>query len=205
MVHFETYEWNPDDRMLQKAADILKNNGIGIIPTDTVYAIICDINSKKGLEKLCKLQNLKPEKINLSIIFKDLKNISDYCQPFDTKTYKILKRHFPGPFTFILKANQKIPKFFPNNRKTIGIRIPDHKVTHALVHLLGTPMITNSVHSNDAILDYITDPYDILNTFEHTVDFFIDAGHCGNIPSTVVDLSAEEPILIREGKGELLM
>lgn len=204
MEYFETFDWNPDERIIQKAVKILQNNGIGIIPTDSIYAFVCDIHNKKGLEKICKIIGKKPEKANLSIIFRDLKNITDFTIPFDTATYKLIKRNFPGPFTFILKANNSIPRFFPSNRKTIGIRIPDNKITQAIVEHNGHPLIASSVHAEDQIIDYLTDPEEIHNRFQHQVDFIIAAGNGGNVPSTVVDLTEDQPVIIRQGKGELI-
>ncbi|MCK9480806.1 MAG: L-threonylcarbamoyladenylate synthase [Bacteroidia bacterium] len=204
MDFFETYEWNPDNRILNEVIKRLQNGEIGIIPTDSIYALVCHLNNKKGIERICKIVGKKPEKANLSVIFHNLKNISEYTQPFSTSVYKILKRNFPGPFTFILKANSNIPKLFLSNRKTIGIRIPDNKVALSLCEMLDFPLVSTSVHSEDEILEYQTDPEEILQTFHDKIDFMISTGSGGNLPSTVVDLTEDEPILIREGKGVLI-
>lgn len=204
MDFFETYEWNPDNRILNEVIKRLQNGEIGIIPTDSIYALVCHLNNKKGIERICKIVGKKPEKANLSVIFHNLKNISEYTQPFSTSVYKILKRNFPGPFTFILKANSNIPKLFLSNRKTIGIRIPDNKVALSLCEMLDFPLVSTSVHSEDEILEYQTDPEEILQTFHDKIDFMISTGSGGNLPSTVVDLTEYEPILIREGKGVLI-
>ena len=204
MEYFETYPWNPDNRIINEVVIRLNKGDIGIIPTDSIYAIVCHLSNKRGIERICKLVGKKPEKANLSVIFADLKNISEYTQTFDTSTYKILKRNLPGPFTFILHANSKIPKLFLNNRKTLGIRIPDNKITQILIEHIGFPLIATSVHSEDEILDYITDPEEINRSFIGKVDFMISAGAGGNEPSTVIDLCEGEPIIIRQGKGELV-
>lgn len=204
MEFFETFEWNPDGRIITEVSKRLNNGEIGIIPTDTIYAIVCGLNNKRGIERICKLIGKKPEKANLSVIFPDLKNISEYTQPFSTPVYKTLKRNFPGPFTFILKANSNIPKLFLTNRKTLGIRIPDNKIPLLISQELGSPLISTSVHSEDEILDYHTDPEEIMNTFYNQVDFMVSSGSGGNIPSTVVDLTEDEPVIIRQAKGELI-
>ncbi|MCZ2129038.1 MAG: threonylcarbamoyl-AMP synthase [Bacteroidia bacterium] len=204
MEYFETFEWNPDNRIIEEVSKRLENGEIGIVPTDTIYAIVCGLNNKRGIERICKLIGKKPEKANLSVIFPDLKNISEYTQSFSTSVYKILKRNLPGPFTFILKANSNIPKLFLNNRKTLGIRIPDNKITIKLTETLGYPLVSTSVHSEDEILDYQTDPTEIESNFSDKVDFMIASGSGGNIPSTVIDLSEDVPIIIRQAKGELV-
>ncbi|MBX2985136.1 MAG: threonylcarbamoyl-AMP synthase [Bacteroidia bacterium] len=204
MEYFETFEWNPDNRIIEEVSKRLENGEIGIVPTDTIYAIVCGLNNKRGIERICKLIGKKPEKANLSVIFPDLKNISEYTQSFSTSVYKILKRNLPGPFTFILKANSNIPKLFLNNRKTLGIRIPDNKITIKLTETLGYPLVSTSVHSEDEILDYQTDPTEIESNFSDKVDFMIASGSGGNIPSTVIDLTEDVPIIIRQAKGELV-
>ena len=204
MEYFETFEWNPDNRIIEEVSKRLENGEIGIVPTDTIYAIVCGLNNKRGIERICKLIGKKPEKANLSVIFPDLKNISEYTQSFSTSVYKILKRNLPGPFTFILKANSNIPKLFLNNRKTLGIRIPDNKITIKLTETLGYPLVSTSVHSEDEILDYQTDPTEIESNFSDKVDFMIASGSGGNIPSTVIDPTEDVPIIIRQAKGELV-
>lgn len=205
MEYLETYEWNPDARMIQQAAQMLKQGEIGIIPTDTIYAFVCLIDNKKGIERICKLVGKKPEKANLSVIFNDLKHISDYTRTFDTPTFKILKRNLPGPFTFVMNAGNKIPKLFLNNKKTLGIRIPNHIIPQQLCEMTQSPLIVSSVHSEDEVLDYLTDPYDIKLYFENDVDFLINTGVVGNTPSTVVDLTQSEPQILRQAKGDLLL
>lgn len=202
MEYWETYEWNPNTKVIADASERLKNGEVGILPTDTIYALVCALNNRKGLERICRILNKKPEKANLSIIVPNLKNISDYTLPFSTPVYKILKRYLPGPYTFILRANSKIPKHFLNNRKTLGIRIPDNAITLKVCEYLEMPLISGSIHSEDEILDYITDPDEISYTFQHQVDFMISGGSGGNNPSTVIDLSEDTPEVIRLGKGE---
>jgi tRNA threonylcarbamoyl adenosine modification protein (Sua5/YciO/YrdC/YwlC family) len=201
MEYWETYEWNPNTKVIADVVARLKDGQVGIVPTDTIYALVCALDNKKGLERICRILNKKPEKANLSIIVPNLKNISDYTLPFSTPVYKVLKRFLPGPYTFILKANSKIPKFFLNNRKTLGIRMPNNAITLQICDLLAMPLIAGSIHSEDEILDYITDPDEISFTYENLVDFMLSGGAGGNNPSTVVDLCDDTPALIRLGKG----
>lgn len=197
------YPDNPNLLEIQKAVSILKGGGIIIFPTDTVYAIGCDMYNFKAMEKLCRALSLKPEKANLSLICYDLSNISHFTQQFDTPVFKLMKRSLPGPFTFILKANNEIPKIFHSNKKTIGIRVPDNSIARLLVKELGNPLVSKSVHSEDEVLDYITDPHEIVEYWEDKVDLIIDGGFGDNNPSTIIDCSGYEPVLLREGKGEI--
>jgi tRNA threonylcarbamoyl adenosine modification protein (Sua5/YciO/YrdC/YwlC family) len=201
---FETFEWNPDQRVIDEAVSALSGNQIGIIPTDSVYSIICSIQNKRGIEAICKLLGKKPEKANLSVIFRDLKDVSLFTTPFSTSVYKVMKRNLPGPFTFILKANSEVPKLFLSNRKTIGIRIPEHNIPLEICKALNQPLVCASVHSDDEIQEYLTEAEEIYENFENKVDFIITTQHIGNSPSTVVDLTENEPVVIRQGKGELI-
>jgi tRNA threonylcarbamoyl adenosine modification protein (Sua5/YciO/YrdC/YwlC family) len=194
---------NIDMRKLKQVVDCLKKGGLVIYPTDTVYGLGCDIYNKEAVEKICRIKGIKPDKMNFSFICSDLSNISDYTLNLDTPTFKLMKRCLPGPFTFILKANNNIPKLFKNNKKTIGIRVPDNKISRMIVEELGNPIITTSVHHEDDIIDYITDPEAIYERYENQVDMVIDGGTGGYTPSTIIDCTGDEPVLVREGAGKL--
>lgn len=194
---------NPDQRVIDEAVEILQNGGIIIYPTDTVYAFGCSLMNKKAIEQLAKLKGVKLKKANFSLICHDLSNISEHTKYMDRPTYKILNKNLPGPFTFILKASSKIPKLFETNRKTVGIRIPDAEIVRAIVQGLGNPLVTTSLHDDDEIVDYTTDPYEIAQVWENRVDMIIDGGFGNNEPSTVVDLSDGDVEIVRQGIGEL--
>jgi tRNA threonylcarbamoyl adenosine modification protein (Sua5/YciO/YrdC/YwlC family) len=192
---------NPEPRKIKQVVDVLAQGGLVIYPTDTVYGLGCDIYNQKAIERLCRLKGVKPDKMSFSFICNDLSHISEYTLNLDTPTYKIMKRALPGPYTFILKANNSIPKLFKNNKRTVGIRVPDHAIPRAIVEALGHPIITTSIHHDDEILDYITEPYLIEERFGKLVDIVIDGGTGGIEPSTVVDCTQGEAIVLREGKG----
>jgi tRNA threonylcarbamoyl adenosine modification protein (Sua5/YciO/YrdC/YwlC family) len=192
---------NPELRKIKQVVDVLAQGGLVIYPTDTVYGLGCDIYNQKAIERLCRLKGVKPDKMSFSFICNDLSHISEYTLNLDTPTYKIMKRALPGPYTFILKANNSIPKLFKNNKRTVGIRVPDHAIPRAIVEALGHPIITTSIHHDDEILDYITEPYLIEERFGKLVDIVIDGGTGGIEPSTVVDCTQGEAIVLREGKG----
>ena len=197
------YDDNPDPRKMQFAIDALKNGGVIIIPTDTVYAFACDLMNKKGVEKLQRIAN-KGESLNLSIICYDLSNLSDYCMPINNNVFKMIKKVLPGPYTFIFKANNNVPKIFHSKKKEIGIRVPNNKIARELVRLLGNPLACSSVHDMDEIIDYTTDPELIYDTYSHQVDAVIDAGFGDNQPSTVISCSEQDDIqVLRYGKGEV--
>lgn len=197
----EIHPQNPDTRKISQVVQCLRDGGVIVYPTDTVYAMGCDIFNPKGMEKLCRIKGIKPEKNNFSIICSDLSHLSDFTLNVDTPTYKMLKRAFPGPYTFILKANNNIPKLFKNNKRTIGIRVPDHPIPLAIVQELGNPIVTTSIHSPNFIQDYISEAWEIEEVMGHLVDYVIDGGPTGLSPSTIIDMSGDEPILVREGKG----
>jgi tRNA threonylcarbamoyl adenosine modification protein (Sua5/YciO/YrdC/YwlC family) len=192
---------NPEPRKIKQVVDVLAQGGLVIYPTDTVYGLGCDIYNQKAIERLCRLKGVKPDKMSFSFICNDLSHISEYTLNLDTPTYKIMKRALPGPYTFILKANNSIPKLFKNNKRTVGIRVPHHPIPRAIVEELGHPIITTSIHHDDEILDYITEPYLIEERFGKLVDIVIDGGTGGIEPSTVVDCTQGEAIVLREGKG----
>lgn len=197
----EIHPKDPEARKIKKVVETIRNGGVIIYPTDTVYGIGCDIMSKSAVEKVCSIRRLDPEKAMLSIICSDMSQISEYTAQLDNTLFRLLKQHLPGPYTFVLKANNEVPKLFKNRKKTIGIRIPDHPIVKAIVEELGHPILTTSLKSDDEILEYHTNPLDFYQEFEHQVDIIIDAGNCGNTPSTLIDCSKGEPELIRPGAG----
>ena len=196
------YEDNPNEAAIKKVVEVLKNGGVIIYPTDTVYGLGCDITNLKAVEKVAKIKGIKLEKANLSFICSDLSHISDYVKQIDTATFKLLKRALPGPYTFILPGNNDLPKVF-KNKKTVGIRVPDNSIIRAIIKELGNPIISTSIHDEDEIIEYSTDPELIFEKWQNKVDMVIDGGYGDNIPSTIIDLSGNEPEVIREGKGSL--
>ncbi|GAA4054378.1 MULTISPECIES: L-threonylcarbamoyladenylate synthase [Flavobacterium] len=196
------YDDKPNESAIKKVVDVLKNGGLIIYPTDTVYGLGCDITNLKALEKVAKIKGIKLEKANLSFICYDLSHISDYVKQIDTSTFKLLKRALPGPYTFILPGNNDLPKVF-KNKKTVGIRVPDNNIIRAIVKELGNPIISTSIYDEDEVLEYSTDPELIFEKWQNIVDVVIDGGYGYNIPSTIIDLSGYEPEVIREGKGSL--
>jgi tRNA threonylcarbamoyl adenosine modification protein (Sua5/YciO/YrdC/YwlC family) len=198
-IHPET----PDPRQVKKAVEVLRDGGVIIYPTDGVYAFGCDIYRSKSVERIAQLKGIKPEKADFSFVFDELSRITEFARPVDTPVYKLLKQCLPGPYTFILSANNQVPKLFKNNKRTIGIRIPDHKICRLLVNELGNPMITTSVHDEDEILEYTTDPELIHERYRDRVDLVIDGGYGALVPSTVIDCSEGYPVLIRQGAGEV--
>lgn len=194
---------NIDDRLINQVVLTLKKGGIIIYPTDTVYTLGCDLTHPAAYEKICKLKGLKPNKANFSIVCYDLSHISDFTLNVSNSCFKMMKRVLPGPFTFILNANNRVSKIFGYNKKTIGIRVPDNTICRAIVDALGAPMIAASIKNEDTILEYITDPNEIYEIYEAIVDMVIDGGVGGNMASTVIDFTSDEPIMVREGKGEL--
>lgn len=195
---------NPEGRKISRAVEVLRSGGIIVYPTDTIYGIGCDLMNKKAVERLCKILDIKPQKLDLSFICNDLSHISEYVKNLETPTFKLLKKNLPGAFTFILEASSKVPKILDVNKKTVGIRIPDHIIPRTLVAELGNPLITSSIKDDDLIREYTTDPEEIYEDFKNKVDLVIDGGASGNVPSTVVDLTSGDPLLIRQGLGEFL-
>jgi tRNA threonylcarbamoyl adenosine modification protein (Sua5/YciO/YrdC/YwlC family) len=182
--------------------EILRKGGLVIYPTDTVYGLGCDITNSRALERLARIKGVKPDKANWSFICADLSNLSDYARQIDTPTFKILKRALPGPYTFILPGSNQLPKDF-KKRKTVGIRVPDNRIAQALVMGLGHPIVSTSIHDDDDVLEYTTDPELIYEKWNKLVDVVIDGGYGDNVASTVIDLSGPEPEVIRQGKGDL--
>jgi tRNA threonylcarbamoyl adenosine modification protein (Sua5/YciO/YrdC/YwlC family) len=195
---------SPQQKEIDKIVDCLKNGGVIIYPTDTVYSIGCDIMNPKAIEKLCKLKNIKPEKANFSFVCSDLSLISHYVKPISNSIFRVIKKALPGPYTFILEANNNVPKLLKQNKKTVGIRVPDNEICKAIVNTLGNPIITTSLHNpNDDILEYFLDPEVIYHEYQNKVDMIIDGGHGSLLASTVIDCSDEEITVIREGAGTL--
>ena len=196
------YAENPNQKEIDKVVTILKNGGLIIYPTDTVYGLGCDITNTKALEKIAKMKGVKLEKANFSFICNDLSHLSDYVKQIDGPTFKLLKRALPGPYTFILPGSNNLPKAF-KKRKTVGIRIPDNTIIRALVESLGNPIVSTSIRDDDDVLEYTTDPELIFEKWNNIVDVVIDGGFGDNYASTVIDLTTSEPEIIREGKGSL--
>ncbi len=197
------YNDNPDSRQIKKIVDVLKKGGVIIYPTDTVYGLGCDITNPKAVERVAQIKGLNIKKAHFSFICHDLSHLSSYTLAINTPIFKVLKRNLPGAFTFILKANSQVPKLFKNNKKTVGIRIPDNNIILEIVKELGNPILTTSVYDNDEIIEYTTDPELIYDNYADKVDIVIDGGYGDNTPSTVVDCSDGDIQIIREGKGEL--
>lgn len=197
------YPENPNPKAIEQVVEVLRKGGLIIYPTDTVYGLGCDITNHKAIEKICQIRRIKPEKANFSFICYDLSHISDYIKPIDNTTFRVLKKALPGPFTFIFNASHKVPKLLSSNKKTVGIRVPDNDIAREIVRVLGNPILSTSIHDEDDIIEYSTDPELINEKYEETVDIVIDGGYGGNIASTVVDCTSGEFEVIREGKGEL--
>lgn len=195
------YEENPNEKVLEQIVAVLKKGGIIIYPTDTVYGLGCDITNQKAIENIAKLRGIKPEKANFSFICYDLSHISDYIKPIDNSIFRVLKKALPGPFTFIFNANNNVPKLLSSKKKTVGIRVPDNNIARRIVQMLGNPILSTSIHDEDEIIEYTTDPELIYEKYQDKVDLVIDGGFGDNTPSTVVDCTSGNFELIREGKG----
>ncbi len=193
---------NPAPRIINQVVEILKKGGVIIYPTDTVYGLGCDIFNHKAVERIARIKSVKVEKANFSFVCSDLSHISDFTRHFSNHVFKAMKKHLPGPFTFILPANNNIPKLFKNKKKSVGIRIPNNNIPIEIVKALGNPILTTSIHDLDKILDYTTDPELIHETYENIVDAVIDGGFGNNIPSTIIDCTLDEITIIRQGLGE---
>jgi tRNA threonylcarbamoyl adenosine modification protein (Sua5/YciO/YrdC/YwlC family) len=194
---------NPDKRKIDQVIKVLKKGGVIIYPTDTVYSMACDLNNRKAVERMAQIKGIKIEKANFSLICHDLSNISDYTVQFGNNIYKMMKRALPGPYTFILDANNSVPKLFKSKKKTIGIRVPDNNIAQTLAKELGNPLISTSVHDDDEILEYITDPELIHEKYAHLLDLVIDGGYGQNEASTIIDCTGNNIEVIREGIGPI--
>ena len=196
------YEENPNPKAIKQVVEVLKKGGLVIYPTDTVYDLGCDITNTKALEKIARIKGVKLEKANFSFICHDLSNLSDYVKQIDTKTFKILKRALPGPYTFILPGSKTLPAAF-KKKKEVGIRVPNNNIALDIVKALGNPIVSTSIRDEDEIIEYTTDPELIHEKWDNLVDLVIDGGYGDNQASTVIDLSQDEPLIVREGKGSL--
>lgn len=196
------YEDKPSEAAIKKVVEVLRDGGLVIYPTDTVYGIGCDITNSRALERLAKLKDIKLEKANFSFVCSSLSNLSDYVKQIDTSTFKILKRALPGPYTFILPGNNDLPKEF-RKKKTVGIRVPDNRIALQIVEMLGNPIVSSSIHDEDEVIEYSTDPELIFEKWQNKVDLVIDGGYGENVASTIIDLTGYEPVVVREGKGDV--
>jgi len=197
------YPDNPNHKHIRKVADTLEEGGIIIYPTDTVYAMGCDIKAKRSIDKIAQLKGMNPLNPDMSLIFHDMSQLSEYTIIRDNSVFKLLKRNLPGPFTFIVQANSQIPKLFKNRKKTVGIRIPANYIVLELVKELGRPIITTSIHDPDEVIEYITDPELIYEKYRDFAEIVIDGGYGRNEASTIVDCTTEEIKIIRQGLGIL--
>ncbi len=194
---------NPEHRKVKQAVEVLKNGGVIIYPTDAVYVLGCDLYNNKAVQKVAQLRGIKPEKANFSLLCEDLSHLSNYCKPINSATFRLMKEKLPGPFTFILEANNEVPRIFKSRKKTVGIRVPDNNITQAIIKELGNPLISTSVHNEDEVLEYISDPDLIAEQWEKRVDLIVKGGMSGLTATTIIDCTGDEPVLQREGLGNV--
>ena len=202
-MFLKIYPENPNPREIRKVVDCLQNGGIIIYPTDTIYGIGCDIFKPKAVERITEILGGSKKKSAMTFICHDLSNLSDYTKPIANNVFKVMKRTLPGPFTFILEANNNVPKIVQSSKKTIGIRVPDNNIIREIVRELGHPILSTSVKDDDEVVEYTTDPELIYEKYENLVDMVIDGGYGDNVPSTVVDCTTGEIEVLREGKGDM--
>ena len=198
-IHPET----PERKKLEEVVACLRKGGVVIYPTDTVYSIGCDLTNKKALEKVARLKGLKLDKANFSLIFHDISTLGDFTKQFDRNIFKSINKALPGPYTFILNASSRIPKLFNSNKKTVGIRIPDNNIARSIVEYLGNPIVATSVHDDDEVIEYTTDPELIHEKYEKLVDIVIDGGYGNNEASSVLDCTSDVIEVVREGIGSI--
>ncbi|PKP45721.1 MAG: threonylcarbamoyl-AMP synthase [Bacteroidetes bacterium HGW-Bacteroidetes-11] len=198
------YPENPSSRQIRTVVECLLDGGVIIYPTDTVYGMGCDIFKSKAIERIAQIKGIKAEKANFSFICSDLSQLSDYTRPITNDVFKLMKKNLPGPFTFILNASNSVPKLIQSKKKTVGIRIPGNNIPLEIVNELGHPIMSTSIHDDDEILEYTTDPELIYEKYKDLVDIVIDGGFGDNEASTIIDCTGIEPLIIREGKGELI-
>lgn len=203
LMLIKIYPENPNHKQIRRVVEVLEQGGIIIYPTDTVYAMGCDINATKAIDKIARFKGMNPKNPDLSLIFHDMSQLSEYTVIRDNNVFKLLKRNLPGPFTFIVQANNQIPKMFKNKKKTVGIRIPDSNIILELVKELGRPIVTTSVHDQDEVIEYTTDPELIWEKYRDFTDLVIDGGYGNNEASTIVDCTGDHFEILRQGLGEL--
>lgn len=201
MKYVRLYEENPNPRQVRNVCDVLISGGVIIYPTDTVYGFGCDIFQPKAIERIAAIKGIKPEKARFSFIVPDLSRLSDFTKPLNNNVFKLMKSLLPGPYTFVLPANNQVPKILKNKKKTVGIRIPDNNIILEITRELGDPILTTSIHDSDEILEYTTDPEIIYENFRDKIDLMVDGGYGGNIPSTILDCTGDKPVIIRQGLG----
>ena len=196
-IHPET----PSQRQINIVTECLNDGGVVISPTDTVYGLTCDIFQSKAIERIARIKGIKPEKANFSFLCSDLSELSDYTKPINNDLFKLMKRLLPGPYTFILNANNTVPKYIQSKKKTVGIRIPENNIPLEIVKNLGHPIMSTSIHDEDDLLEYTTDPELIYEKYKNLVDIVINGGYGGNQASTVLDCTGDEIVLVRQGLG----
>jgi tRNA threonylcarbamoyl adenosine modification protein (Sua5/YciO/YrdC/YwlC family) len=200
-VLLKIYPENTNQKEIQKVVAHLKKGGLFIFPTDTVYSIGCDLSNSRAVEKMARIKGVKLKDANFSLICYDLSHLSDFCKPMDNAVFKMMKKALPGAFTFILNASNNVPKLFKANKKTIGIRVPDNNIIREVVKELGNPVVSTSVHDDDEVVEYTTDPELIHEKYANDIDLVIDGGYGNNVASTVIDCTDGEPVIIRQGLG----
>ncbi len=194
---------NPAERQLKTVVECLNDGGVIIFPTDTIYAMGCDIFKPRAIDRVARIKGVKPEKANFSFLCHDLSHLSDYSKPINNDVFKLMKRTLPGPFTYILEASNNVPKILHRKKKTVGIRVPDNNIITEIIRQLGNPVMSTSIRDEDEIIEYTTDPELIHEKFENLVDIVIDGGFGDNEPSTIIDCTGDEILIVREGKGKL--
>lgn len=202
-IFLKLYADNPEQKKLDIILDILRNDGVIIYPTDTVYGIGCSINSRSAIDRVARFKGFKPGKERFSLIFDSLSQVSEYAKNIHTPVFKVMKKLLPGPYTFILHSSNKLPKLLNSSKKTLGVRIPDHNIPRTIVQQLGYPIITTSIRDEDEVIEYSTDPELIYEKFASQVDAIIDGGYGNNIPSTIIDCTGDDLEIVREGLGTL--
>jgi tRNA threonylcarbamoyl adenosine modification protein (Sua5/YciO/YrdC/YwlC family) len=203
MMFLKLYDENPNRKILDQVVNILREGGLVIYPTDTIYAMGCDALCTRAVERICDIKGIDPRKHNLSIICYDMSNISDYAK-VSNAAFKLMRRYLPGPYTFILPTTHNLPKIY-KNKKEVGIRIPDNNIVRELVKSLGNPVLTTSVHDDDEVIEYCSDPELIYEKYSSMVDVVIDGGYGSVEPSTVIDCTTDDFSIVRQGKGEIVL
>ena len=194
---------NPGQRNISTVVECLKDGGVVIFPTDTIYAIGCDIYKNRAIDRVAQIKGIKTDKANFSFLCHDLSQLSDFTKPINNEVFKLMKRTLPGPYTYILNANNNVPRLFQSKKKTLGIRIPDNNIIQEIIRQLGNPITSSSINDEDEIIEYTTDPELIYEKYQNLVDIVIDGGSGGNDPSTIIDCTGDEAVVVREGKGTL--